>query len=194
MSQGRPASIDVQLQASRPIADAIIRALTNERGVHAETAVVAAARMAGTLLFRTFGLPARNIEPGTPVFSDVANERGPVLVEVLQAGLSGMGVDASGPVSSEQVGEHPPQLALLEMQHAIEPAVTAIAASHGLEGESAARACALATAVLIDRTKSVLAPSISVRLAVDGFVESTKTMPLPLSGPPAAPKPWYKLW
>src|SRR5262245_269904 len=162
MSQGRPSSIDAQLHASRPIADAIIRALTNERGVHAETAVVAAARMAGTLLFRTFGLPSRDIEPGTPVFSDVANERGPLLVEVLQAGLSGLGVDASAPVSSEQIGEHPPQLTLLEMQRAIEPAVAAIAASHGLEGESAARACALATAVLIDRTRPVLAPSIGL--------------------------------
>lgn len=194
MSQGRPSSIDAQRQASRPIADAIIRALTNQRGVHAETVVVAAARMAGTLLFRTFGLPARGIEPGTPVFSEVANERGPVLVDVLLAGLSGLGVDASAPVSSEQLGEHPPQLTLLEMQRAIEPAVAAIAASHGLEGESAARACALATAVLIDRTRSVLAPSIRLRLAVDGFVESTKTMPLPLSVPSAAPKPWYKLW
>ena len=145
MSQGRPSSIDAQRQASRPIADAIIRALTNERGVHAETAVVAAARVAGTLLFRTFGLPARGVEPGTPVFSAVANERGPVLVDVLQAGLSGLGVDASAPVSSEQIGEHPPQLTLLEMQRPIEPAVAAIAASQGLVGRAQALVQTLVT-------------------------------------------------
>ena len=103
--------------------------------------------------------------------------------------------DVDGPVwTDEQIAEHPPQLTLLEMQRSIEPAVAAIAASHGLDGESAARACALATAVMIERTRAVLTPSIGFRLAVDGFVESAKTMPLPLATPPAERKPWYRLW
>jgi len=187
-------SIDAQLKASKVIADAIIESLTTERGVHAETAVAAAARMAGTFMFRSFGLPTANIAPGSPVFSDIANERGPALVEVMKAGLKGLGIEMEDvQVDMQGSAEHQPQLTLLETQQALEPKLTQIAASHGLAGETAARSCALATATLIYQTRSVLQPAVSIGLATYGFVEGTKTMP----GPPPAQtksKPWYKVW
>jgi len=176
---GSPAdSLDAQLRASREIADAIVTALRTERGVHAETAVAGAARLAGAFLFRSFNLPTSGIAPGSPVLSDVANQRGPLLVEVLQAGLGGLGVSVDS-AAMEESPEHEPQMNFLETQQALEPRLAEIAAAHGLEGEGAARACALATALLIYRTREVLEPRVSFGLAVYGFVEGTKTMPAP---------------
>ncbi|MEO8200288.1 MAG: hypothetical protein ABI679_07200 [Gemmatimonadota bacterium] len=179
MAQLSPAStLDAQLKAASEIADAIVAVLTNERGAHAETVIVAAARMAGTFLFHSFNLPTRNLSPGTPVFSDAANERGPLLVEVLESGLKGLDVEISKPVALAEPGEgHSAQLTLSQTQIALEPGLTKITSAHGLSGEAAARACALAAALLIYRTRSVLDPTIGFGLAVYGFVEGTKTVP-----------------
>lgn len=182
-------SIDRQLKASAPIVDAVIAGLTNERGVHAETAVAATARMAGTCLFRSFNLPTGSIAPGSPVLSDLANEQGPRLVEVMQAGLTGLGIELGNDADMQEDPDHRPLLAFLETQHLLEPAILAITASHDLKGETAARACALATALMIHRTRSVLDPSIGFGLAVYGIVEGTRTMPAPVAHPEPASGP-----
>jgi hypothetical protein len=169
---------DAQLQASAQIADAIVTILTTERGVHAETAVASAGRLAGTFLFRSLGLPAREIAPGTPVFSDLGNERGPLLLQVLQAGLTGLQVQVDmGKAMQEIPPAHQPQTSLLETQQVLEPRVSEITASHQLGTEAAANACALAAALLVYRTKPVLQPEIGVGLVVGGLVEGSKTMP-----------------
>ena len=172
-------TLDSQLQASKGIVRAILSTLATERGVHAETAVAAAARMAGTLLFRTFGLPTRDIAPGTPILSEIANERGPVLVEVLQAALTGLGVEPGPAPTQAQLDAAVPQLTLLETQRMLDAPIAAVIDAQQLSGEAAARACALAAASLIAQARGVLAPSTGFRIAVDGFVESCKTMPPP---------------
>lgn len=173
------ANIEAQLNASRLISDCIINDLATERGPHAETCVAAAARMGGTFLFRTFGLPTTNIPVGAPVLSDIANERGPLLVEVMKAGLSGLGLEIDErSVSVGPTGGHAPLISIVETQQKLDAKLTGITASHGLSGETAARACALAAALLIYQTRSVLDPAIGFGLAVYGFVEGTKTNPV----------------
>lgn len=171
-------SLNSQLAAGRQIANTIINELATERGAHAETVIAAAARMGGTMMFRTFGLPASGIAPGSPVFSDIANERGPVLVEVMRAGLAGLGIEIDEQALPEVTPEHAAHLNIIEMQQKLDGPLKAIASSHGLAGEAAARACALATALLIQQTRSVLDPSLGFAIAVYGFVEGTKTMPI----------------
>ncbi|MEO7999143.1 MAG: hypothetical protein ABI852_16940 [Gemmatimonadaceae bacterium] len=190
-------SLDAQLKSSRVISDYVISALATERGAHAETCVCGAGRMAGTILFRTFGLPTQNMTVGSPVLSDIANERGPVLVEVMKAGLAGLGIEIDErTASSGPTDGHAPLITIIETQQKLDEKIGEITSSHGLYGEEAARACALATALLISLTKSVLDPQISFGLAVYGFVEGTKTVPIPSSmtapPPPAKAKPWYK--
>jgi hypothetical protein len=142
--------------------------------VHAETAIASTARMAGASLFRTFGLPSAGISPGTPVLSDIANEKGPELVEVLEAGLQGLGMNIGAPPANSEAA---PQLTFLETEARLAPPLQAIARQHDLDDEDLARACALATALLIYKTREVLAPEVGLGLAVYGFVEGTKTMP-----------------
>ena len=190
-------NIDTQLKTSKIIASLIINDLATERGAHAETCVTAAARMGGTLLFRTFGLPTAHLPVGAPILSDIANERGPLLVEVMKSGLAGLGivVDESK-VSAGPTPEHRPLISIIETQQKLDEKIADIAASHGLYGDTAARACALSAALLIYQTRSVLDPSVGFGLAVYGFVEGTKSNPIPsirapIPEPPKA-KPWYK--
>ncbi len=173
------ANIDAQVKASKVIASIIIDDLATERGPHAETCVMAAARMAGTLLFRTFGLPTDKFPVGSPIFSEIANERGPLLVDVMKSGLAGLGIVVDEKtMSTGPTDDHAPLISLTETQQKLDDKIAAVALSHGLTDETTARACALATALLISQTRSVLHPSISFGLAVYGFVEATKTVPI----------------
>lgn len=182
------ASIDAQIKCSRVISDYIIEALATERGAHAETCVTAAARMGGAILFRTFGLPTQNMPVGSPVLSDMANERGPVLVEVMKLGLSGLGIEIDeNQAPTGPTAEHSPLVNHIETLEKLDARIGEITSSNGLYGEEAARACALAAALLISLTKSVLDPQISFGLAVYGFVEGTKTVPIASSVPIKSP-------
>ena len=81
-----------QIKVAQDFANATIEALNTEQGIHAETAVAGAARMAGTFLFRSFGFPLQDIQPGQVVLSDQANAQGPVLLEILGSVLSQIGI------------------------------------------------------------------------------------------------------
>ncbi|MEP6831941.1 MAG: hypothetical protein ABJB74_01050 [Gemmatimonas sp.] len=175
-----PANIDAQIKASKFIAACIINDLATERGPHAETCVTAAARMGGTFLFRTFGLLTSNIPVGAPILSDIANERGPVLVEVMKSGLVGLGMEIDErTMQTGPTEHHAPLISLIETQQKLDEKLSDIVAAHGLFGDAAARSCALAAAHLIYQTREVLDPNISFGLAVYGFVEGTKTNPIP---------------
>jgi hypothetical protein len=169
-----------QRTAANEIVDAIIEALRADRGVHAEAAVAAAARLGGTFLFRSLGFEAANIKPGSPVFSDAANERGPL--QTLGNELIAAGVDKGALTVGPPIGDaHQPHLSLADTQTLIESRLFAIAGKHGLSQEQAAHACALAAARLIKMTAQVLDVPIGVALAAQGFVEGSKTMPVPLA-------------
>lgn len=184
--------------AANEIVKVIVAATTSERGAHAETAIAAAARLAGTCLVRTFRLRTATIAPGTAVLSEAANEYGPRLNQVLAGTLQRLQVPPPGAdLSFDIAPEHQPHWSVTETQERVEAQVRAIAAAHHLTPETAAYACAIAAALLIKQTSTVLDPQIGIALAVFGFAEGSKTMPIPLppGDPLAAPRrPWYKFW
>ena len=67
------------------------RLLTTERGLHTETVIASSARMAGTMLFRSFVFPGGKFEPGTTVLSEEANVQGPKLMGLLFGTLQKLG-------------------------------------------------------------------------------------------------------
>jgi hypothetical protein len=167
-------------EAAQEFADAAIEALATERGIHAETAISGAARMAGTFLLRSFNLPLEGIEPGQPVLSDAANERGPRLVQALGWTLERLGVElGTDELNSAPGPDNQPLLTFLETQKHLEPRYAAIRDRWGLSLEAAAESAAVASALLIQRTVHVLDPSVAFQVAVYGFVEGTKTAPAP---------------
>ncbi len=169
-----------QVEAANRFVDATIGALQDAKGVHAETAVAAAARMAGTFLLRSFGLPLDGIEPGQVVLSDKANEEGPHLVGILAGVLANVGVALDrGKLAHEPGEDSRPLLGFLETQRKLDPRYAAIRESLGLSLKEAAESAAAAAALLIGRTTEVMDPHTGFHIAAYGFVEGAKTAPGP---------------
>lgn len=172
---------DQQIEAAQAFVNATIDALATERGVHAETAIAGAARMAGTFLFRSFGFTAQGVAPGQVVLSDQANEEGPALIQILGGVLSHVGVvlesDKLGAAVSESVQ---PNRSFLETQRLLEPRYRTTQTRLGLSQKEAAEAAAVAAALLIQQCSQVLDPHDAFNVAVYGFIEGTKTAPDPV--------------
>jgi hypothetical protein len=182
-----------EVRAADETTELIVQAIATERGVHSETAISAAARLAGTFLFHSFLLPEIKTEPGTVVLSDAANDRGPLLVRTLAAGLSSFGFTPSSADLPENLLEsHKPQIDIAAMRERLESRILAIACKHGLTDEQTAHACALAAARLIHMSAYVLDPHIGFSLALLGFVEGSKTMPSTRNN--SSEQPWYRFW
>jgi hypothetical protein len=161
--------------------NATIEFLTNDKGVHIETAVAATARMAGTFLFRSFGFGVPDAKPGQAVLSEEANEKGPQLVNILAGILDANGIKIDEVALESDPGpEHEPHLTFLETQPPLESLYEAIRKRHGLSYEEASWAAAAATAGLAIQGAGALDPAISFSIAVYGFIEGSKTIPAPI--------------
>ena len=171
-----------QIDAARDLVDATIAAFRTERGVHAETAIAGAARMAGTFLFRSFGFALADVRPGQPVLSEEANEQGPRLVGVLSEILARLGVDLDpARIGGAPGPDNQPQLGFLDTQRRLEPAFAEARDRHGLSTPEAAEAAAVAAAFFVQQCAQVLDPHVGFGLAVYGFVEGAKTAPDPVA-------------
>jgi len=60
--------------------------------LHSETVIAAAARMAGTMLFRSFGFDTSKMLPGAAVLSNEANQKGPELLNIVGGMLQKYGL------------------------------------------------------------------------------------------------------
>lgn len=168
-----------QQQAALGFLDGTVEFLKDDRGsVHVETAIAATARMAGTFLFRSFGFDLQDAQPGQPVLSEIANEKGPELVNILGGILDMNGIKIDDSALGELSGlEHEPHLSFLETQPKLEAIYEVIRNRHGLDYVEAAWAAAAATAGLIIQSEKILEPALGFNLAVYGFIEGSKTVP-----------------
>lgn len=185
-----------QMRAADAYVDIIIREFrTEDKGVHSETAIAAAGRMAGTFLFRSFNLPLKDLEPGEYVLSHEANVHAPFLIQTLGTRLDALGVN----LDQSRLGQglpdpNLPQVSVTETQARIEKQFRDESAKHRLTAAQSAHACALAAARLIQMTGGVLDPHTGFSLAVFGFVEGSKTVPIPVDDRAATGRPWYRFW
>jgi len=170
---------------------------------HPETLILSMARMAGSLMYRSFDFDS-SIAPGTAVLSENANSDGPRLMNVMFAALQQLGhtigQDAlKGPAMSADCS----QLGF-EASHAqLAPSFLAYCRTVSLPFHDAALGGAIATAITIHDCREVVPVDSAASLAVYGFVEGTKTAPFPVpddnrpgdqSAKARPKKPWYKLW
>jgi hypothetical protein len=188
-----------QNKAAGQFVDLIASKLGPGRAVHSETAVASAARLAGSLLFRSFNLSIPSAEPGAAVLSSEANEQGPELISIMSAMLQHFGVS----LSQEKLGGDPskrggsPELSTVESLTSLQEDALRIAKNCGLELKEAAQAAAIATAFIVKECAPAIGPEVGFNIAAYGFIEGCKTVPPLLAGEPAASapqKPWYKLW
>lgn len=176
--------------------------LTLEGRLHAETLIASVARMAGSMMYRSFNFD-KTIEPGTAVLSDQANTHGPQLMHVMFATLQQLG-DPIGQdhLNSEYASAKFSQLTFKESHDRLAPFFLKYCEVTPIAFQDAALGAAIATGILVHDCREVLSVDKGSAIAVYGFIEGTKTAPFPLvSGanpsPTAAPeqkKPWYKVW
>jgi len=167
-----------QLQAASEFGTAAMKAFDQDGTFPAEIVIGSVARMAGSFLFRSFGLPLTGIQPGSVVLSEQANQQGPRLVQILGGVLESMGVKLdSSKLSASQRTMKGQRESFLETQEVLEMRFAAIRAKYGLSDGEAADSAALATAVLIKNCASLLDPHVGFGLAVYGFIEGAKTAP-----------------
>ncbi len=154
-------------------------ALKDADGVHAETAIACLARMAGMFLFLSFGFPMKDMVPGQTVLSSEANEKGPELITVLSKTLADLGIHIPSEKLTYQASkENSPKLSVIETEKLLRRPLTDISEKHHASLEMSARAAAIATGMLISDAVTVLDPAVGYSVAVYGFVEGSKTVPV----------------
>ncbi len=171
----------------------------SDRAVHPETAIASAARLAGSLLFRSFNFQLERQEPGSVVLSDEANEKGPQLIGIMSAVLESFGVSLDHEKfggESAKYGEEP-QLTVVQSLALLQEDAMRIAGENGLGLEEAAQAAAVATAFIVRECAKNIGGEVGSNVAAFGFIEGCKTVP-PAIGPAQKSadekKPWYKMW
>jgi len=180
-----------------------IALLTLDGRLHAETLIASVSRMAGSLMYRSFGFD-KAIEPGTPVLSEQANTHGPKLVSAMFAILKELGhtLDESN-LNPEYLS---PKFSLLTFKESLDrlaPTFLKYCEVTPMTVQDAAIEAAIAAGFLVHRCGQILAVDKGGAIAVYGFVEGTKTAPFPVSsaGTPSrqpdtakSKKPWYRVW
>lgn len=152
--------------------------LQGDRGLHVETLVASAARLAGSCLLRSFKLDLTGIAPGAPVFSDLADEHGPKLIELLSHTLTVLDVVVDmDQVTGEVTPDHAPLMDCFESLTQLQAPARALLLRHGFDDFKGARAFTLTTAMLIHETKEVVPPITSFDIAVTALAEGTKMAP-----------------
>jgi hypothetical protein len=168
-----------QFKASSEFTQMIMSRLATDRGIHAETAVSAAARMAGTYVLRSCGLPLSSLTPGTPIFSDLIDEQGQKVLATIDQMLAGMNVVLDGQKLVYDIPEeHAPHLELPDVQSVLDAPFRNIAEKYNLSEAETAHAAAMSAAVLIQKASVILDPHISYIIATYGMVEGSKTVPM----------------
>jgi hypothetical protein len=171
-----------QLQAAADFGTAAMQAFDQGGTFPAETVIGSVARMAGSFLLRSFGLPLAGIEPGAVVLSERANEQGPRLVQVLAAVLQGIGVTLDDTrLAGAQSAAKGQRESFLQTQETLERQFTEIRDQYGLTDAESADSAAAAVAVLIKNCAQLLDPHVGFGLAVYGFIEGAKTAPVTAS-------------
>lgn len=170
-----------QLHAASDFATVIRRALRTPGGVPHEKAILVGAQLGGSFLLRSLDVPLAGLAPGAEVQSEAANERGPLLVQTLGAGLAALKVPIqTGWLRGAREPSEAARIGVTEAQALVERALLESARRHGLTLEQSAHACALAVGQMIQMAAVELDPHRAFELATWGFVQGTRTVPVAL--------------
>ncbi len=185
-----------QHKAAGQLVELIADRVGSGRAVHPETAIASAARLAGSLLLRSFNLNIQAVEPGTVVLSNEANEEGPHLVSIMSAMLQHFGLSMDSEKLRQLKRGAAPELSVVQSLSLLQEEAMGIARENGLELKEAAQAAAMATAFIVKECARDIGVETSFNAAAYSFIEGCKTVP-PHVGPKSKSgdkKPWYKFW
>jgi hypothetical protein len=166
------------MRAAAEFTQTVISRLATKKGIHAETAISAASRMAGTFALRSCGLPIAQLAPGTPLLGSVFDGQGQKVLRSVDEALASMAVVLDPKELDYNLPhEHRPRMNLREVQSLLDEPFRAIADKYQLSAEESAHAAAVSTADLIKKCSKVLNTHLGYTIAAYGLVEASKTVP-----------------
>lgn len=169
------------------------------RAIHPETAISASARLAGSLLLRSFNLDPNVGEPGSVLLSEEANKQGPILVNILSGFLSASNIqiDKEKVGGNEKLRGEDPHLTTIESIALLQNEALNICKENSLNMQSSAQAAALATAFVVKECAPQIGTETAFNVAILGFIEGSKTIPPKIATKASSTnhkRPWYKIW
>lgn len=182
-----------QSKAAGEIVELIAKKFGENRQIHPGTAITSGARLAGSFMFRSFNFTLNDIKPGSAVLSEQANEKGPVLINILGGTLAnfGVNVDPGKMKSSSKVESN---VSFIDTLNNVQQEAHEIMTQNKLSHEQMAYSCAMATAFLIKECRNDLPVESGFNTAIYGLVEGSKTYPPALNESGSSKKSFFKFW
>lgn len=180
-------------KAANEIIELIAQELGKNRAIHPGTAISSSALLSGSFMFRSFNYPAKNITPGTVVLSELANQKGPVLINILGGMLKNMGINVDGNKLNE-FSKAESNLNYLDTLILLQDKAGVIMNRNKLSFEEMAYSFAMATAFIIKECRQDLAVESGFNTAMYAFIEGSKTFPPEFSNPTTKKKGIFKFW
>jgi hypothetical protein len=149
--------------------------LATEAGLHAETLIVSVSRMAGSLMYKSFGFD-NSIVPGTSVMSEQANIHGPLLMNMLFATLKELGSPiAEESLDKEFLSSKLSQLSFKESLDKLAPFFLKYCEVAPISLQDGALGAAVAAGIIVHDCREAVSVEKGAALAIYGFIEGTKT-------------------
>jgi len=170
---------DAQNKAIGEFVDLVASKIGASRAIHPETAISSAARLAGSLLLRSFNLSIEPFEPGTVLLSSEANEKGPLLIGAMSAFLSNAGISLDTSLLGGEQSRRgmEPNLTVLQALTLFQEDALQISSKNGLSLEEAAQSAAIATGFIVKECAGSIGAEVGFNVAAFGFIEGSKTTP-----------------
>ncbi|WP_273277455.1 hypothetical protein [Maribacter polysiphoniae] len=198
-----------QNKAVNDIVEMVVAVIGNgSREIDTTEAISSTARLAGSFLFRSFGFEINDAKPGTVMLSEVANTKGPQLVNITQAVLQNFGIQIDNSKMSSG-NQKQAESNFVDIINKVQNPALEIMKKNDLSYEQMAQSGAIATAFIIQQSGNIT-PEEGFGTAIYHYIEGTKTYPPEFSSaskkttntkiaekaniPRSGSKPWWKFW
>ncbi|OOG75534.1 hypothetical protein [Flavobacterium sp. A45] len=204
-----------QNKAVNDIVELIALKLGNEkRELNIVDAISTCARLAGSLLFRSFDFQIKDAKPGSVMLSENANIKGPELVNITHTVLQNFGITIDNQKMNSSSGEET-KINFLDAIDLVQSEALEIMKKYKLSYEQLAHSTAIATAFIIQQSPNIPAET-GFGKAIYHYIEGSKTYPPDFIKPTIinetikqtevdyktneieykenSRKPWWKIW
>ena len=138
-------------------------------------AISTCARLAGSLLFRSFNFHIENAKPGSVMLSENANTKGPELVNITHNVLQNFGITIDNQKMNSGSTEET-DINFIDAINLVQNQALEIMNKYNLSYEQLAHSAAIATAFIIQQSPSML-PETGFGKAIYHYIEGSKTYP-----------------
>lgn len=181
------AKVDTTIETANYFYEVIRKAIADERGLHVETAIITAARLCGSLLYRSIAMDTnlKYQNPGTLLIDPRVDKTGREMETLLMATLDRLGVQFDLEAVKKYQNKHTvneilgqSRLSFLGTLEKIQPFCISFCEITD-DYRQAAAATMVSTAMLIRDASTILDVNAAYSMAILGTVQGSKTVPPP---------------